>query len=321
MESYCTYRGWLEKNYNILSRKTVKMSAAYPLISVIMNCYNGEKYLHEAINSVCAQTYKNWELIFFDNLSTDGSVDIFNKYKDERLKYYHSNKHTNLSAARVLAIDKSKGDIITFLDVDDYWSDNILEVQRSIYKDDNVTFSCGNFYLVMENYKQKKIFRRGRIPSGYVLNELLKNYPVGLLTLSVRRSAYFNSGGFSPNYHIIGDFDLAIRLAINGKMGSFQKPLAFCRKHDANESLNSDLHLRELREWSKNNSYFFKNTNRKAIDIFNASIVYSEQVNRINNNSFSFVLFLNTLKAQSVKNIIKITVKFFLKRINKREGR
>ena len=79
--------------------------------------------------------------------------------------------------------------------------------------------------------------------------------------------------------------------------------------------------MRELREWSKKNSYFFKNTNRKAIDIFNASIVYSEQVNRINNNSFSFVLFLNTLKAQSVKNIIKITIKFFLKRINKREGR
>jgi len=291
------------------------------LVSVIMNCYNGEKYLHEAVESVLCQTYENWELIFWDNLSTDSSATIFDKYrnKDKRLKYFLSKKHTNLSEARSLAIKKSTGDIITFLDVDDYWSDSILEVQRLIYNDSNIAFACGNFYLITEHCK-KKIFRRKKIYSGYVLNELLTKYSIGLLTLSVRRSAYFNTGGFSSDYHIIGDFDLAIKLAMNGRMGSFQKPLAFCRKHNANESLNSDLHLRELREWSKNNSDFFKNTNRKAIDTFNASIAYSEQVGRINNNSFSFVLFLNTLKAQSVKNIIKIIVKLFLKRINKREG-
>ena len=293
------------------------------LVSVIMNCFNGEKYLYDAIESVLCQTYENWELIFWDNLSTDSSANTFKRYsrKDKRLKYFLSEKHTNLSEARALAIDKSKGDIITFLDVDDYWSDNILEVQESIYKNNDVTFSCGNFYLITENYKQKKIFKNGRIPSGYVLNELLTNYSVGLLTFSVRRSAYFNTGGFSSDYHIIGDFDLAIRLAMNGKMGSFQEPLAFCRKHNTNESLNSDLCFQELREWYRNNSYIFKNTNRKAIGIFKTSLIYGEYVNSINNNSFSLALFLDVLKTQPIKNVIKITVKFFLKRINKREGR
>ena len=64
------------------------MSAAYPLISVIMNCYNGEKYLHEAINSVCAQTYKNWELIFWDKNSRENSKNIVKRLEDTRIKYY-----------------------------------------------------------------------------------------------------------------------------------------------------------------------------------------------------------------------------------------
>ena len=53
-----------------------------PLISIIMNCYNGEKYLQEALDSVINQTYKNWELIFWDNQSTDQSAEIFNSYVD-----------------------------------------------------------------------------------------------------------------------------------------------------------------------------------------------------------------------------------------------
>ena len=54
-----------------------------PLVSVIMNCYNGQAYLVEAINSLINQTYKNWELIFWDNLSNDSSSAIVKSYADE----------------------------------------------------------------------------------------------------------------------------------------------------------------------------------------------------------------------------------------------
>ena len=67
-----------------------------PLVSILMNCYNGEKFLREAIESVLAQTYLNWELIFWDNQSTDQSADIFNSYDDKRLKYFYASKHTLL---------------------------------------------------------------------------------------------------------------------------------------------------------------------------------------------------------------------------------
>ena len=61
-----------------------------PLVSIIMNCYNGETYLNESIESILSQTYKNWELIFWDNQSKDNSAKIFKNYKDIRLKYFFS---------------------------------------------------------------------------------------------------------------------------------------------------------------------------------------------------------------------------------------
>ena len=64
-----------------------------PFVSIIMNCYNGETYLQESINTVLSQTYKNWELIFWDNKSQDKSAEIFKGYKDKRFKYFYATEH------------------------------------------------------------------------------------------------------------------------------------------------------------------------------------------------------------------------------------
>ena len=76
------------------------------LITIILNCYNGEKYLNDALRSILKQSYKNWELIFWDNKSTDKSKKIFKSFKDKRLRYFYSNKHTSLYEAKNLAIKK-----------------------------------------------------------------------------------------------------------------------------------------------------------------------------------------------------------------------
>ena len=62
------------------------------LVSILMNCFNGEKYLKEAVDSVFSQTYKNWEIIFWDNKSNDKSADIFNKYKNNDKKQIKKNR-------------------------------------------------------------------------------------------------------------------------------------------------------------------------------------------------------------------------------------
>ena len=100
-----------------------------PLISIIMNCYNGEKYLQESIDSILKQSYQNWELIFWDNQSTDKSSEIFLKNKDSRFFYYLASKHTKLGNARIMATKKAKGDWLAIIDTDDLWSPNKLEKQ------------------------------------------------------------------------------------------------------------------------------------------------------------------------------------------------
>ena len=91
------------------------------LISILMNCYNGEEYLHEAITSVLNQTYNNWELVFWNNRSNDGSEKIFKSFSDKRLKYYLSQDHSKLGEARRRAFKYLKGDFIAVLDTDDIW--------------------------------------------------------------------------------------------------------------------------------------------------------------------------------------------------------
>ena len=117
------------------------------LVSIIMNCHNGDKYLKEAINSIIKQSYKNWELIFFDNASNDNSAKIVKKYNDKRIKYYYS-KYVNLGIARKEALEKCRGNFIAFLDCDDFWAKNKLKLQvRDLIKNPDIALSFSNSYF------------------------------------------------------------------------------------------------------------------------------------------------------------------------------
>ena len=138
------------------------------LVSVITNCFNGDKYLHKALNSVVAQTYKNWEIIFWDNQSVDKSAEIFKSYKDVRFKYYYAPKHSKiLYEAKNYALAKAKGDFFAFLDVDDWWLPNKLEKQISLFNDPEVGVVYGNFYNFYEKQNKTKIFKKKNFTNRY----------------------------------------------------------------------------------------------------------------------------------------------------------
>ena len=96
-----------------------------PLISVLMNCHNSDEFLEESINSVYNQSYSNWEIIFYDNNSTDESKKIANSY-DSKLKYFYSQKKVALGKARHFASLEASGKYLAFLDCDDIWYENNL---------------------------------------------------------------------------------------------------------------------------------------------------------------------------------------------------
>ena len=126
------------------------------LISIILNCYNGSQYLKEALNSIQNQSYKNWELIFWDNQSKDKSKEILKSFKNKKFKYFLSKKHTSLYAARNLAISKAKGKFISFIDSDDTWESDKLKKQIKFFKEKNVAVVYGNSWIRREETNKKK---------------------------------------------------------------------------------------------------------------------------------------------------------------------
>ena len=98
-----------------------------------MNCYNGEKFLNKSLKSVQAQTYNNWELIFWDNNSKDKSKQILYKFSDRRIRYFKSKQYLKLYEARNCALKKAKGKYISFLDTDDWWDRNKLTQQINMF--------------------------------------------------------------------------------------------------------------------------------------------------------------------------------------------
>tara|TARA_B100000945_G_scaffold279374_1_gene245759 strand:+ start:1135 stop:2034 length:900 start_codon:yes stop_codon:yes gene_type:complete len=223
-----------------------------PLVSILMNCYNGEKYLREAIESVLVQTYQNWELIFWDNHSTDNSAEIFKSFDDQRLKYFFAPKHTLLYEARNYAVEKSLGQFIAFLDVDDFWEANKLDEQMNVFiKYKNIAMVYSNYYFKNEIKNTEKIFYKNKLPEGNIIDPLLRKHIVGLLTMVINRNFLpKNENIFDPRLHNIGDFDVAIKVCLNNKVACVQKPLATYRWHGSNETLLSrDRQIKELERW------------------------------------------------------------------------
>ena len=219
-----------------------------PLVSVIMNCYNGEKYLDESIQSVIGQSYENWELIFWDNKSEDKSSEIFKKYQDKRFKYFYANEHTSLYEARNLAIQKSTGDFISFLDTDDLWEKQKLEKQMYYFNDQSIGVVYSNYWLTKKDLRKKKINFRKRLYRGDVYDELINSYNIGILTAIIRRKNYEQlKKKFDERFSIIGDFDLFLRLSKMCKFESVQTPLAYYRLHGKNLStIHKEKEIKEL---------------------------------------------------------------------------
>ena len=117
------------------------------LVSIVMTCYNGDKYLSKALQSIINQSYLNWELIFWDNQSNDNSKSVFNSFNDKRFKYFFSPTHTNISIAKNFAMEKTNGSLIAFLDVDDWWHKDKLKKQIKLFNNPNISITATNFWV------------------------------------------------------------------------------------------------------------------------------------------------------------------------------
>jgi glycosyltransferase involved in cell wall biosynthesis len=188
------------------------------LVSIIMNCYNGEKYLREAIDSIYAQTYQDWEVVFWDNASTDNSASIAKSY-DERIKYYLASETTPLGEARNFALNKSSGEYVAFLDCDDIYLPDKLEQQAKLMQSRDYAMCYGSVAVIDESGKEiKKAIVKNK--SGNVFPSLLRRYEINMQTVMLKKDFLIsNQISFNTDMSYCPDHNLFMTIASKADVG------------------------------------------------------------------------------------------------------
>jgi glycosyltransferase involved in cell wall biosynthesis len=186
-----------------------------PKVSVIMNCYNGGDFVRQAIESVYAQSFTDWEIIFWDNCSTDNSAEIAQSF-DNRLRYFRSERQVPLGAARNFAMAKAEGDWIGFLDHDDLIMPHRFTRQMAAIGEGDYAL-C---YAGMREIDEKGRVVRDVMPqhqSGNIFGELLANCDAFLQTTMINRR-YMQQFDIraAETYMLLEDVNIFLKLAARG---------------------------------------------------------------------------------------------------------
>ncbi|WP_217543376.1 glycosyltransferase family 2 protein [Vibrio metschnikovii] len=160
--------------------KTHNMDSEGPLISIVMPCYNAAQSIGQSIQSVLDQTYTNWELIVVDDSSTDNSRDIILSIKDERIRLIPLQVNSGgPTTPRNIAIKESRGEYIAFLDSDDLWSANKLDLQLKAMSKYGVFASAGYYNRVNSNQEVLSVVKTKKI---ITYKDMLSSNHIGNLT-------------------------------------------------------------------------------------------------------------------------------------------
>jgi len=226
-------------------------SPGEPLVTVVMNCFNGEKYLREAIDSVYAQTYGHWEIVFWDNASTDGSAAIARSY-DPKLRYFRAEETIPLGAARNRAVEQARGNYIALLDVDDIWFPKKLEKQVLALEGNDFAL-CYAGIVNIDSLGREIGACIPTYPSGHILDHLLRQFDINVPAALVRRSALEASKlNFDPKIVASEEYCLFMQLAADHPFCVLHEPVAKYRIHDAALTNRSISRWADEREYTLN---------------------------------------------------------------------
>jgi len=183
-------------------------------VSILMNGYNSQEYLKEAIDSIYTQTFQDWEIIFIDNCSTDNTKKIVDSY-DKKINYYTTDCTIPLGAARNFGLQYCDGKYIAFLDTDDIWLKNKLEIQVKIMDEDKELQLCygGVIYIDKDSKEIGKFIPKAHNKNVFV--QQLKRYEINMQSVIVRNN---NMIKINENLRHSPDFDLFMKIASKYKV-------------------------------------------------------------------------------------------------------
>jgi len=213
-------------------------------VSVVITCHNEERFIGEAIQSVINQTSYNdiLEIIVINDGSTDDSqLQIERKAKNiDKLKTYVTSG-IGVSAARNLGVSKSQGEFIAFLDGDDIWKTNKIEVQLKAISADRanqIGFVYCNYYDFTGAIISKAVAVRVNVYKPETPDFLEKYFvndgPIVPSMMLIRRAVYESVGGFDESLVMSEDTDLCFRIGMTHKFMHINQELVYKRRHDNN---------------------------------------------------------------------------------------
>jgi len=223
-----------------------------PLISIIMPCFNAERFLPDAVRSVMEQRWPSLELIIIDDGSTDGSLAVAEALS-KRYDDIHLLTQTNRGPypARNKGLAHARGRFVAFLDADDYWHPDFLRLLHQKLESDALDIAYCGWQNVVENGENGPEY----VPPAYEQEEnrilrFLKGCPWPIHAALVRKEKIDEIGGFSTRYFSAMDYDFWLKLAtVTQKIGLVPRVLAYYRWHDAGQ-ISSVKWRQVLHAWS-----------------------------------------------------------------------
>jgi len=215
---------------------------ATPLVSVNMPVYNGERFIKEAIESILAQSFADFELVIVNDGSTDNTVSIIGQFNDPRIKLVHNKNKTGLAHVRNIALTNSIGKYIAILDSDDVAFPERLQLQVDfLEKNEKYALVCGGIDIIDAegNITGAEAYTYSDDEIGPAL---FFHNCIAQSSVMLRKSMLPSTEPYDPAFPPSEDYHLWIRLSKKYPMHIIKKPLIKYRKHAFNTSSERKEH-------------------------------------------------------------------------------
>lgn len=222
-----------------------------PLISVIMPCYNAAPYLEEAVRSVMGQTFPDVELLIIDDGSTDASIEIAERLRDEHPGRIRLFRQANRGpyVARNLGLEHVRGEFVAFLDADDWWTPDCLEKLHAALVSSNATLA----YCGWQNVGATDRSNAPYVPPDYEAGDKAAMFlsaaaPWPIHAALTRGTALRTAGGFDTDWSSCMDYDLWLRIGVAGRIVLVPEAMAFYR-HKVGGQITSRQWVQAENSW------------------------------------------------------------------------
>ena len=268
-----------------------------------MSVYNGAKFLAEAIDSILAQTFTNFEFIIIDDASSDNSLHIINSYEDARIVLIQNNKNIGLTKSLNIGIAKAKGKYIARMDADDISMPKRLEKQFDFMEEHPEFAFCGTRAKTINDVGDQVNFFKEPLDSNKILGTLLLKNCFFHSSLIIRTEKLLKVSGYNENYKYAQDYKLYLELFKNKCYGTnLKEQLLVYRVLNSNISHNNRVKQDYLTCRAISNALqdcYGINVNTQLIKKTRSAIIYRERLGQI--NTVEAIIYLRSLYKQFQK--------------------